>query len=138
MDIVSKIAILILAMIILYLLFRDDEHFEAIDSKSSPGLAPPNKQINMTIYDELKKEFIYTGKKTFEDTLFSDVVFYESENVIDGILGLENCMKRCKGVCVEYGVSGDALCYPYDDKNAKEKYKDYLNKISKPVEQNVN
>jgi hypothetical protein len=132
MDIVSKIVILILAITIIYVLSTNVEHFETSEQSSILGLIPRNQQIDKNIHDEIRTEFVYDGKKAFDDVLFSDVLLYESNNVTDGMMGIEKCMKQCKGVCVEYGVSGDAFCYPYDDKLAKEKYKEYLIKLSKP------
>jgi hypothetical protein len=54
------------------------------------------------------------GPDPYEGLLFSDVVFYEGAHTVDGDLGLERCIKNCKGMCVEYGQTGDAYCFPYE------------------------
>ena len=44
--------------------------------------------------------------------LFSDVIFYEGDHTLIGELGLEKCIQKCKGMCVEYGNTGDGHCFP--------------------------
>jgi hypothetical protein len=51
----------------------------------------------------------------YDDPLFSDVVTYENdEGGPTGVLklGIEKCIERCDGKCVEYGITGIAHCYP--------------------------
>jgi len=68
------------------------------------------------IRDTLKEKF---GDdvlvKTTPDVLdysqqFDDIITYD--NSADGRLGLDKCIENCKGYCVEYGMTGSALCYP--------------------------
>lgn len=49
-----------------------------------------------------------------EDKLFSDIVPYE--NQLDGRLGLDICLEKCDGECLEYGQTGNAYCFPNDGK----------------------
>ena len=47
------------------------------------------------------------------DPLFKDVTYYENDNL--GRLGLDMCVQSCNGYCVEYGVTGNAYCFPSND-----------------------
>lgn len=47
--------------------------------------------------------------------LFNDVKLYAGDKTLDGELGLEKCIKECNGMCVEYGMTGDAYCFPKKD-----------------------
>lgn len=123
------IAIIILIFIIMKPFETNEEYFES-NVNSIPIQRKTNK--NNKINDELQTEFIYNGKKIIDDALFSDVVMYNSDDVIDGTMGIEKCMTGCKGVCVEYGITGDAFCYPYDDSNVMAKYKKHLIDMSQP------
>ena len=49
-----------------------------------------------------------------EDKLFSDIVPYD--NQLDGRLGLDICLEKCDGECLEYGQTGNAYCFPNDGK----------------------
>lgn len=53
--------------------------------------------------DEKKPKFLY-------DKLFDDVTTYDNDP--DGRLGLDKCLEANCGVCLEYGVTGNALCFP--------------------------
>jgi hypothetical protein len=57
------------------------------------------------------------GADPLEGMLFSDVVFFEGAHTVDGDLGLERCIKKCKGMCLEFGQTGDAFCFPADYAN---------------------
>ena len=49
-----------------------------------------------------------------EDKLFNDIVPYE--NQVDGRLGLDICLEKCNGECLEFGQTGNAYCFPNDGK----------------------
>lgn len=49
-----------------------------------------------------------------EDKLFSDIIPYD--NQLDGRLGLDICLEKCNGECLEYGQTGNAYCFPNDGK----------------------
>lgn len=53
--------------------------------------------------DEKKPKFLF-------DKLFDDVTTYGNDQ--DGRLGLDKCLEVCNGICLEYGVTGNALCFP--------------------------
>lgn len=47
----------------------------------------------------------------FYDKTFDDVFYYPNEP--SGITGWDRCCKECPYRCVEYGVTGNASCFPY-------------------------
>lgn len=50
----------------------------------------------------------------FHDPLMSDVTYFPNDAKTNGELGIIKCLKQCKnGSCVEYGVTGNAHCFPY-------------------------
>jgi hypothetical protein len=57
-----------------------------------------------------------------DDTLFNDTKLIKGDGTLTGEIGLEKCIKTCDGMCVEYGITGDAFCFPRDDSSAKDKY----------------
>ena len=49
------------------------------------------------------------------------------DGTLEGEIGLEKCLKQCKnGNCVEYGVTGDAYCFPNDYESVKKKFLDTI------------
>jgi hypothetical protein len=48
---------------------------------------------------------------TKDDELFKDVITYMNEN---GRFGIDKCVDECNGLCVEFGVTGIAHCFPKD------------------------
>lgn len=51
-----------------------------------------------------------TKPKILDDKLFDDVTTFENDE--DGRLGLDKCLAANCGTCVEYGLTGNALCFP--------------------------
>lgn len=59
----------------------------------------------------------------FYDKIFDDVKYYPNQYAtkydtgedIDKLLmtGMMKCYDECSGKCVEYGISGNAYCFPY-------------------------
>jgi len=50
----------------------------------------------------------------FYDKVFDDVSYYPNEYDEDKVYpGVYRCTMECPGNCVEYGVSGNAYCFPY-------------------------
>lgn len=80
-----------------------------------------NQQFRVN--SEIEQIKITEGTDTFDDALFSDVVFYMGDGTLEGEIGLEKCLKECKnGNCVEYGVTGDAYCFPNNYESVKNKF----------------
>lgn len=54
------------------------------------------------------------GADLFHDPLMSDVTYFPNDANPDGKLGIVKCLEQCKnGSCVEFGVTGNAHCFPY-------------------------
>lgn len=51
---------------------------------------------------------------------FDDVITYS--NSTDGRIGFDKCIEYCNGYCVEYGLTGDAHCYPIVNNLEKDVY----------------
>ena len=50
------------------------------------------------------------------DPLFEDVIYYEND-MTTGRIGLDQCIEKCDGNCVEYGQTGNAYCFPKKNEN---------------------
>ncbi len=48
---------------------------------------------------------------------FDDMVVYDNSQ--DGRLGLDKCIEKCNGYCVEYGLTGSAYCFPHKESQPK-------------------
>jgi hypothetical protein len=108
------ITIIIIAVIILYNLNIQEKYTKI-----------GNQQFRVN--SEIEQIKIREGSDTFDDPLFSDVVFYMGDGTLEGEIGLEKCLKQCKnGNCVEYGVTGDAYCFPNDYESVKKKFLDTI------------
>jgi hypothetical protein len=45
------------------------------------------------------------------DPMFDKVVLYKSSTDVGGKLGTQECLEKCKGQCVDYGLSGNSFCF---------------------------
>jgi len=103
--------ILIFIMISIIILFYKNESYNVIK--------PDNTS---TLSSSLQQKGMRQGSDALDGLLFEDVNMYESEHNVDGELGLEKCIKKCKGMCVEFGMTGDAYCFPQDYADISKKY----------------
>ncbi len=94
--------ILIFIMISIIILFYKNESYNVIK--------PDNTS---TLSSSLQQKGMRQGSDALDGLLFEDV---------DGELGLEKCIKKCKGMCVEFGMTGDAYCFPQDYADISKKY----------------
>ena len=79
-----------------------------------------NKKENYTYDDKNKKSNgIIQGSDILQGQLFDDVIMYIGDKTLQGELGLEKCIKKCDGMCVEYGMTGDAFCFPKNNDQKK-------------------
>jgi hypothetical protein len=95
--------IVILLIWIAYLLYTKREHF----AQAIPTIQIVDPKNKKSLEDLRKNKPL---NNIFEDKLFSDVITYEND--LDGRLGLDKCIENCKGLCVEYGETGLAHCFP--------------------------
>ena len=113
------ILIFILVLFIIILLSNHNEYF--IDDNNTTD----NKSSS------LERIKVKQGTDVLEGTAFDDVILIKGEHTIDGELGLEKCIKNCPGMCVEYGMTGDAFCFPkVDFVKTFEKTEKELDKVS--------
>lgn len=108
--------VLILIIIIIYLLYDKNEYYSTIKSDS--------EQEYRKFSNQMQQKGVRQGTDALDGLLFEDVNLYESEHTVDGELGLEKCIKNCKGMCVEFGMTGDAYCFPEDYADISKNYTD--------------
>ena len=106
--------VLILIIIIIYLLYDKNEYYTTIKSNSESEYRKFSNQM--------QRKGVRQGTDALDGLLFEDVNLYESEHTVDGELGLEKCIKNCKGMCVEFGMTGDAYCFPEDYADISKNY----------------
>lgn len=73
-------------------------------------------------------DHIYLGRRRdpwdlLDDSLFTNVIRFTNDDdpySCNGRIGLEKCLESCPkgGRCVEFGVTGEAFCYPPDNEEA--------------------
>jgi hypothetical protein len=49
---------------------------------------------------------------------FEDIIAYDNDP--NGRMGLDKCIEKCQGYCVEFGQTGDAMCYPVKPEKPKD------------------
>ncbi len=110
------ILVIILILVIIFLLRNYSEHYTILEND--------NKKI---LSSSLPNQNTRQGSDPLDGQLFEDVILYKGDNTLEGELGLEKCIKKCKGMCVEYGMTGDAFCYPENYLEIKNKYLESIN-----------
>lgn len=105
--------IIIIAFVLIILL---------LSNKSESYTVIPSESAKKTYSSILPQKGVRQKSDALDGMLFQDVNLYESEHVVDGELGLEKCIKKCKGMCVEFGMTGDAYCFPSDYADISDKY----------------
>lgn len=103
-----KILLIVCCIIILYYIIKTKENFVSIDySKKSNKFGDP-----------LSTSYQY---RTIEEQ-FPDVIAYDNDTETLR-MGLDKCAEQCipkGGTCVEFGVTGNAWCYPKTTNKQKE------------------
>jgi len=92
--------ILIILLILIFILIIDKKENYTND----------NKSINNGIIE---------GSDPLQGQLFDNVIMYSGDKTLEGELGLEKCINKCNGMCVEYGITGDAFCFPKNNDQKK-------------------
>lgn len=128
----TNLLIIILCIVIVYLLIKQSkESFSEpnplvlnpptddivnfnIDPTIDPSIDPnTNENVNPNIYNGIYKP----NKSYYEDDQFKynesniyvDTTIYPNKDNINGIV---NCQRECNGNCVEFGLTGNAVCFP--------------------------
>jgi len=109
----NYLIILILAIIlIIYLVSKNEEKYAVVKSETS----------KMSYSDILPQKGVRQGSDALDGMLFEDVNLFESEHTVGGELGVEKCIKKCDGMCVEFGMTSDAYCFPTDYAKVSDHY----------------
>jgi hypothetical protein len=82
----------------------------------------PPKIIEETFGDVLS--FKKTPDALDIDKRFSNIIEYNND--ADGRIGYDKCIQNCQGYCVEYGITGDAHCFPVQGNEEKDFYGDVV------------
>ena len=116
------ILIVIVLISIIYLL-ATNEPFDVSNSDNNNQDNQDDQDDNVIKTDKISldipKTYINPTKMITDDTLFNDTKLIRGDQTLTGELGLEKCIKKCDGMCVEYGVTGDAFCFPKSDSSIK-------------------
>ena len=125
--IIITILLLILLILIFYLFIQKIRNIsEGFDTDNNNDLRKYLNDENNGIPRNIPQEFKLYKKDILDDKLFSDVIYYMSDNDLDGDWGLDKCMDDCDGICVEFGMTTNAYCFPKDDGLVRSQYKQYL------------
>lgn len=60
----------------------------------------------------IKLEYVKSGTVSFDDKLFDNVIMYKNDPKDLQKAGIYECLEKCKGTCVEYGMTRNAFCFP--------------------------
>ncbi len=132
------ILILILLLIILFLFLNRKENYQVVESDSAKkayiniGTRDNTQGEELGIKSShLPKINIRQGSDPLDGPLFDDVIMYKNDPTLDGEIGVEKCIKKCKGQCVEYGMTGESFCFPEEYAQTKDLYmKTLVNEFS--------
>ena len=114
------------------------EHYKIVDGTSSTDFINTKTNIKTNINNKtntdkentLSDKGIRKGSDPLDGQLFEDVIMYKNDNNLDGEIGVEKCIKQCKGMCVEYGTTGECFCYPTDYAPIKQDLESVQNELS--------
>jgi hypothetical protein len=95
MNTINTLILLLLSIVLILLSIKKIEHFD--------------------LNNELESNTVLTVPDIMVDPLFENLTFYindEDPYKKGGKLGLEKCFDNCIGSCVEFGITGNAFCFP--------------------------
>ena len=99
-KLVLLIVIIIIIIIIVYLSNKKIEALENIQEQTSENNTIKQKKQGAN--------FLGNNRTQQLDKLYENTDTYEN---IEGREGLDICMEKCKGNCVEFGMHGKAFCF---------------------------
>jgi len=113
------IIFIILLLILLWISYRRNYKFDNFGSISSSQSRLNNFYANggLASGNGIKLENIKSGLTSYDDKTFDDVKEFLCDIKDFGESGLYKCLIGCNGTCVPYGPTGDAHCFPKDQKD---------------------
>ena len=97
------IRIILYAFFITIILYHFVHKLELFNSSN-------NNDINISPTDAINLNIPILG-----DKLFEDVIKYINDDIDsnpNGLTGVTKCINKCKGNCLEFGITGNAMCFP--------------------------
>jgi len=110
--------IIIIFSIMTLILILNANRYEFMEQNNIVSMPDVTAGPIITLNDTLKTIDILTVPDIVVDPMFADIIFYQNDPVIDyptykkGKLGLHKCFESCDGSCVEFGITGNCLCFP--------------------------
>jgi len=113
------IGAILLAVILILLLCYGNKRYDYFVSNTQQATSTSTATLpegnTQTQINAAKMTINTRPTDILNDPLFEDVTLYnntydENENIIE--IGMIDCIKKCKGNCVEFGVLGYAYCFP--------------------------
>ena len=146
----NKYIIILIVFLLVVFLFtntcsqNNKEHYKIVDGEGTTDgknfiktQTDINTNVNTSKYkknddkkNKLSDKGIRKGSDPLDGQLFEDVIMYKNDNKLDGEIGVEKCMKLCKGMCVEYGTTGESFCYPKEYALIKQDLQTVQNELS--------
>jgi hypothetical protein len=129
------IILLLLLLICIYELlysFNFPENFTTVNSNNKTVDTKEDNTANITAKDPGQNQGI------LHDPLFSDVIFFQNDKLkynddgtYVGDTGFDKCITGgcTNGKCVEYGITGNAYCFPNDSSEGVDEYTKALQKM---------
>ncbi len=94
---IPKFLIIICVLVLLIIIYNN---YTCINEQFTKSTKSTDEATNKSI-----------GDVDFDD-VYSSAILYENEGMtLDSRLGIDICLEKCKGNCVEYGVTGSAFCF---------------------------
>ena len=104
------ILFIIILIIILYV-SNNSELFGSISEVDGETNLDNKTLFNMAQNNEMTQNTV----NLLKDPAFSDLIYYSNDfNPYEPgqYLGLQKCFSECNGTCVEFGITGNAFCFP--------------------------
>ena len=70
--------------------------------------SPKDRELDEKMFEKTNTK---KSRIPMSDPMFDKVILYKSSTDVIGKLGTEECLKKCSGNCVDYGISGNSFCF---------------------------
>lgn len=96
----NNFLVILLLLVIIYFNIYKTEQFQQTNTANNAIIEFDLMKKNMSI---------------FGDNVFDNVTGYINDDLNanpNALTGLDKCINQCNGYCVEYGLTGNAMCFP--------------------------